>query len=465
MAYGGYSYIDKKYKPGKDDFKVLFWVSGEDPIEKMAEGLAAESSVGTWTRISTMTDRVWKLRAKVYKIAKVGKRSGLVWIAYPYDHFDAKNMLQFQASVIGNVFGLKELTSLICLDIDFPQKFQKQFPGPGHGIEGLRKYLGTTRSRRPHLGTIVKPKVGLSPKEFAKVAYDAYTGGCDFLKDDENLVDQKFCRFEDRVSAMLDVIDRVKSETGRKVLYSPNITDNYNEMLMRRDFLISQGAKMAMIDVFIMGYSALNDIVRQLQRDGFFLHAHRAGYAAEHRGAFGVSFNVHMKFYRMIGVDQMHVGTGVGKMEGSPLYVKMLHDMAADMKCPEKLHVGSLGAKWHNGIQSMMPVASGGVGVGIVEPLLALQGRDVTIQAGGGIHGHPKGTHDGAAAMRQAIDAVLEGIPLPKYAKTHEELAQSLKKWRYVKPDSVKKLLEQEKKKAVTLRKRALSKGIKGIER
>ncbi|HID72771.1 TPA: hypothetical protein EYP38_02410, partial [Candidatus Micrarchaeota archaeon] len=86
-------------------------------------------------------------------------------------------------------------------------------------------------------------------------------------------------------------------------------------------------------------------------------------------------------------------------------------------------------------------------------------------QAGGGIHGHPKGTRVGAMAMRQAVDAAMEGIPLPKYAKTHKELAEALKKWKYVKPNSVKKLLAQEKKKAATLRKRALSKGIKYIER
>lgn len=465
MAYGGYSYIDRKYEPDKDDFTALFWVGGKDPIEKLAEGVAAESSVGTWTKLSTMTDRVWNLRARVYDIAKVTKSSGFVRVAYPFDHFDEGNLLQFQASVLGNIFGMKELDSLVALDISLPKRFQKHFTGPKHGLEGIRRYVGTEKSRRPHLGTIVKPKVGLSPKEFAKCAYEAYMGGCDFVKDDENLVDQKFCPFEARVAEMLDVMDRVRDETGRNVLYSPNITDTYDRMMARRDFLVSHNARMAMLDVFMIGYSALPDIVAQLQRDGFFMHAHRAGYAAESRGEFGISFTVHAKFYRLIGLDQLHIGAGVGKMEGGPLYIRMLHDLMVGRKVPERLHTGSLAAEWAPHVKPLMPVASGGVGIGRLEPLIALHGCDVNVQAGGGMHGHPGGTRAGAMAMRQGIDAIMDGVPLDRYAKTHTELAVALKKWKYESADSVKKLLAQEKRETTTLRRRVLSKGIKAIER
>lgn len=464
MAYGGYSYFDKKYKPGNDDFVALFWAKGTERIEKIAEALAAESSIGTWTKLQTMNNSVWKLRARVFKLAKTSQKSGFIWIAYPFDHFDAKNVLQFQASVLGNVFGLKELTELVALDVQLPKRFQKLFNGPEAGLEGLRAYLGTNRTRRPHLGTIVKPKVGLSPKEFSNVAYEAYIGGCDFVKDDENLVDQNFCRFEERVMRMMETMDRIKYETGRHVLYSPNITDSYDRMLERRDFLVAQGARMAMLDVFIIGYSGLMDIVTQLHRDRFFIHAHRAGYAAEARGTFGIKYTIHEKFYRLIGVDQLHIGTGVGKMEGSPVYIRMLRDLAVERDIPEALNLGCLGQKWDATIKPMMPVASGGVNIGIVDALIALHGKDVTVQAGGGIHGHPGGTRAGAKAMKQGIDAIMEGIQIPEYAKTHKELKQALAIWKYQKPDTVKKLLEQQKRKATTLRTHALSKGICAIE-
>jgi ribulose 1,5-bisphosphate carboxylase large subunit-like protein len=61
--------------------------------------------------------------------------------------------------------------------------------------------------------------------------------------------------------------------------------------------------------------------------------------------------------------------------------------------------------------------------------LVKFFGRDVIIQAGGGIHGHPGGTVAGARAMRQAVDAATKGIPLAEYADIHEELGMALKTW------------------------------------
>ncbi len=466
MAYGGYSYIDMKYKPANDDFIVLMWASGTVPINKIAEAIAAESSVGTWTKLKTMNMKVLeKLKANVFRIDRVTAKSGFIWIAYPFEHFDTKNVIQFQASVLGNIFGLKELTDLRILDISFPKKYQKQFPGPYGGIEGVRKYVGTLKSRRPHLGTIVKPKVGLTPKEFAAVAYEAYMGGCDFVKDDENLSDQKFCPFKQRFEEMMEVIDRVKSETGRKVLYSPNISDRFERMAERLDFIHFHGAPMAMVDVFVVGYSALEDILNEIHGKRMLTHAHRAGYACESRGEFGITFTVHEKFYRMLGVDQLHVGTGVGKMEGSPLFIKRLRDVISLQKVGNNEYLGSIEQEWDAKMKPVMPVASGGVGPDIVDSLILLHGRDVVVQAGGGIHGHPKGTRAGATAMKQAIEAAVKGIPAPKYAKTHKELAEALKIWKYKPSNTVKKLLAQEKKREKTLRKSALSKGIKEIEK
>jgi ribulose 1,5-bisphosphate carboxylase large subunit-like protein len=57
-------------------------------------------------------------------------------------------------------------------------------------------------------------------------------------------------------------------------------------------------------------------------------------------------------------------------------------------------------------------------------------GKDIIIQAGGGIHGHSKGTVAGAIAMRQANDACLKKIPLKTYSKTHLELKEALKQWK-----------------------------------
>ncbi len=446
MPYGGYSYLEPNYTPEEDDFVVLLWASGKMNIEKIAEAIAAESSVGTWTALSTVKQHMFeKLKARVFEIKKVGEHAGYIKIAYPFRHFDWKNPLQFQASVLGNIFGLKELEELYILDISFPVKWQKIFNGPKFGIEGIREMVGTEKSRRPHIGTIVKPKVGLSPKEFAHVAYQAYSGGLDLVKDDENLIDQNFCRWRERFDEMMKVVDKVEKETGRKVLYSTNITDKVSRMVERVDYLKEHGWKIAMLDVYILGLSALMEIKEELDRAGIAIHGHRAGYAAHERGNFGVSFYIYAKFYRLIGVDQLHVGTGVGKMEGGILHVKRIQEIVAERKGEAKEYLGSLEFEWARHIKPVLPIASGGIDPTRIPALIELFGRDVNIQAGGGVHGHPRGTYYGAMAMRQAVEAVMNRTSLEEYAKNHNELREALKTWGEYK-SNVKEVLNYDRR-------------------
>ena len=118
---------------------------------------------------------------------------------------------------------------------------------------------------------------------------------------------------------------------------------------------------------------------------------------------------------RIIGVDQLHVGTVVGKM--SETKAEVIENISA---C--KAEMGFL--------KPVLPVASGGLHPRLVPALMETFGNDFVIQAGGGIHGHPEGTICGAKAMRQAVDATLYGKTLEEYAKTHQELAAALKQWK-----------------------------------
>jgi len=466
MAYGGYTYIDRKYKPGDKDFVVLFWAKSSMSIEKTAEAIAAESSVGSWTKLETMNEFVWKhYRARVFWIKSVGKKSGFIKIAYPMEHFDVKNISQFQASVLGNIFGLKELEELYIFDISFPKKYQKQFKGPYAGVEGIRKMVGTQKSRRPHIGTIVKPKVGLAPKEWARVAYESYAGGLDLVKDDENLVDQDFCRWKSRLHEVVKSIEKAEAETGQKHIYSSNVSDRFSRMVDRIDYLKEMGLQkkvIVMLDVYVMGMGALQDILELTYKYKFATHGHRAGFAAANRGHFGINFQIYEKFYRLLGIDQMHIGAGVGKMEGSALVIKRLHDIADQKKLKEKLYFGSLDMEFAQHIKPMLSIASGGLDAGRVDALIALHGMDTNMQAGAGVHGHPGGTRKGAVSMKQAVDAVMKEIPLPEYAKTHVELRQALDRWGYFKPSTILKELAFEKKNAKRLTQTALAKGRKG---
>lgn len=187
-----------------------------------------ESSVGTWTELTTVKEYVDKLAARVFNIERND-----VKIAYPIELFELGNMPNVLSSVAGNVFGLRVLKDLRLNDIGFPNNLVRSFKGPRFGIEGVRKLFKIYD--RPLVGTIIKPKLGLKTNDHARVAYEAWVGGCDIVKDDENLSGQKFNQFENRVKKTLKSRDKAERETGERKMYMANITAETEEMLRRRN--------------------------------------------------------------------------------------------------------------------------------------------------------------------------------------------------------------------------------------
>ena len=418
-------YLNLKYKPKESDLICKFYVEPKGDWKTTLNQLPAESSIGTWTKLTTMKKHVEKLGAKVFYY---DKKTKIVEIAYPLDVFEPHSIPQLLSDVAGNIFGMKIVKNLRLIDIKFPKEYVKSFDGPRFGMEYIRKYVGTQKSRRPHVGTIVKPKIGLNPKETAKVAYNAWVGGVDFVKDDENLTDQKFCRFEDRVIHVLDARDKAESETGEKKMYAPNITAPADVMLKRAQFVKDHGGKTIMIDIITSGFSAVQFI--RDQNLGMIIHAHRAMHAAFTRNRrHGISMPVVAQLARLAGVDQLHIGTVIGKLEGSRDVV-----LANENECEDDYYPGTkdiMSQEWY-GMKPVFSVSSGGLCPMHVPKLMKILGNDIVIQAGGGIHGHPLGTKAGAMAMRQAIDATMMGINLKEYAKEHKELAYAIKKWGYL---------------------------------
>jgi ribulose-bisphosphate carboxylase large chain len=401
-------FVDQSYKPKTTGLICDFYVEPEGiSLTEAAGGVAAESSVGTWTELTTIKPYVEKLAARVFSI-----NGNNIRIAYPIELFEHGNMPNILSSVAGNVFGLRALKNLRLNDVHLPRELVRSFRGPNYGIGGVRELLGV--KDRPLVGTIIKPKLGLKTKDHAKVAYDAWVGGCDVVKDDENLSSQRFNPFDDRVVATLEMRDQVEAETGEKKVYMANITSETEEMLKRAQFVQDHGGRYLMIDILTCGFSALQTV--REQDFGLVIHAHRAGHAAFTKNPkHGISMKVIAKVARIIGVDQLHVGTVVGKMSETREEVSE--------NC-EALRTELYGLK------KVLPVASGGLHPGLVPALMEFFGKDFVIQAGGGIHGHTEGTVSGAKAMRQAVDATLQGVSLKEYAASHKELRVALEIWK-----------------------------------
>lgn len=412
-------YVDLKYTPSVDDVVCKFYV---EPAIKdkmyVLEQLPAESSIGTWTDVWTMKPRIARnLGAKLFKI-----KNNYVWIAYPYDAFEARNVSQILSSIAGNIFGVKIIKNLRLIDFTIPRKMLKHYKGPAFGIEGIRKLLKVRE--RPLIGTIVKPKMGLYPKEHAKVAYEAWVGGVDIVKDDENLCDQKFCRFEERVRETLKLRDKAEKETGERKMYMANITaPTVQEMFKRLKFVKDHGGEYIMIDVCIVGYTTLQTL-REAE-PGVVLHAHRAMHAAFTRNPkHGIAMQVISKVNRLIGLDQLHIGTIIGKMHGERAEVLACRDIIVNKIVNESEY--TVYQDWCY-IKPTFPVASGGLNPIHVPILLRyFKSYDLIMQFGGGIHGHPLKTRAGAKAVRDAVDASLKNVPLEGYSK---ELDLAIEKW------------------------------------
>jgi ribulose-bisphosphate carboxylase large chain len=401
-------FVNLKHEPKETELVCTFYIEPENVSMEEASGcVAAESSIGTWTELATEKGYVKRLAAKVFSI--IGNQ---VKIAYPIELFEPGNMPNILSSIAGNIFGLRLIRNIRLVDVDFPSALTRSFKGPKFGVEGIRSLLRVYD--RPLLGTIIKPKLGLNAEDHAQVAYEAWLGGCDVVKDDENLSGQEFNPFEERFLKTLEMRDRAEMETGERKVYTVNITAETGEMVKRAEYVHAHGGEYVMVDILTCGFSALQTLrMRDLP---LVIHAHRAGHAALTKSPrHGVSMRVIAKVARVIGVDQLHVGTVVGKMfEAEEEVEENYKALTMDME----------------GLKRVLPVASGGLHPRHVPSLIKFFGLDVLIQAGGGIHGHKKGTLAGAKAMRQAIQASLSGTPLDEYSKTRRELREALQTWK-----------------------------------
>ncbi len=374
------------------------------PIEKAAEEIAAEQSTGTWTEVEReklATD----LAARV--IRAEGK---FAYVAFPEELFEPGNIPQYLSVVAGNLFGLSALKKVRLLDVIFPPSLVGAHKGPRVGIDEARKFLGVFD--RPLVGTIIKPKVGLSPKETAEVAGQAVRGGLDLIKDDETLTDQSFCPIDERVEAVMAELSKVEDETGKRAFYAVNVTCGAEEILERAEDMIGRGANMVMVDVLTAGFSALEVLSRGVKVP---VHVHRTMHGAFTRDPHhGISMVPISRLVRMAGGTNLHTGSYLGKMAG---------DREENDSCRDALR-----DDWY-GLRPAFPVASGGVHPGKVRPNLEGYGIDCIVQAGGGVHGHPWGTTAGATAMVQAVEAWRAGVSTEEYAKSHKELEAALNFW------------------------------------
>nr|VDD89234.1 RuBisCO long chain, Form III-b [uncultured archaeon] len=423
-------FVDLKYNPSKTDLVCLFRFESARGIStrECIGRIASESSNGTWSDLSTLKPHIRKIRARAFEI-----KGNYVKIAYPIELFELGSVPQLLSSFAGNIFGMKAVNNLRLEDVHFPKILIKSFRGPQYGIDGIRRLFRV--EKRPLTASVPKPKVGMTADEHCKVADEIWRGGVDFLKDDENLTNQKFNRFDTRARRCFKIRDRVEMEIGERKGYFINVTAETNEMLRRAKLVRDLGGEYVMIDVLTAGFSGFQTLREFCHDYKMAIHIHRAMHATMTRNPrHGISMLSLAKFVRLVGGDSLHIGTVIGKLAGKKDEVLMLeHEIEHEIEPCFKTKEHVLNQNWHD-IKPMFAVSSGGLHPGLVPQVMHMLGNNIVLQLGGGIHGHPLGSKSGAIALRHAVDSVMHDIPLIEYAKKSSELSMALEKWGYNRP-------------------------------
>ncbi|HSC55082.1 MAG TPA: ribulose-bisphosphate carboxylase large subunit family protein [Phnomibacter sp.] len=395
--------------------------------EKAAAVLAGEQSSGTFVAVPGETEELKaRFAARVESVevletvnepaipgatSKDGKyHRAIVKVSWSIENF-GYNLPVMVSTLQGNLYEITQFTGLKLMDIQLPASFGDKFQGPAFGIEGCRKLTGV--QDRPLIGTIIKPSIGLSPEQTAAMVKTLAEAGIDFVKDDELLSSSGNSAFNDRVDAVMKVINAHADKTGKKVMYAFNISGETDEMFQRYDKIVQSGGTCAMISINSVGLAGAKKVIDQRQ---LAIHAHRNGWGMMTRHPLlGIDYKAYQKIWRLAGADQMHVNGIQNKFWETDDSV-----VASIEACLTKMFD-------HN---TVVPVVSSGQWGGqAFETYRRTKTVDLLYMAGGGIMAHPMGAAAGVVALQQAWKAAVDGLSLEDAAKLYPEFAAAVQKF------------------------------------
>ena len=419
-----------------DRIHARYWIETAFPLADAAAIMAGEQSTGTFIRVPGETDELReRYAARVEKITELGiverpslpgsglpkgaaadakRRAAEVELSWPLANM-GPSLPNLMAAVAGNLSELRPFSGLKLLDVKLPPAFLDRYQGPQFGVAGTRKFCGVYD--RPVIGTIIKPSVGMTPEATAEQVRMLAEAGVDFIKDDELQASGLDYPFEMRFRAVQTVVNRHADRTGKKVMYAANITGEIDEMLDRLPLIEAQGGTCAMVSMNSIGLPAMT-LVRKHSRVA--IHGHRNGWGMLGRSpAIGMSFVAYQKFWRLAGVDHLHVNGLQNKFCEDDSSV-----IASARECLTPMF-----AVPGRGCEVMPVFSSGQSARQAPETFRAMRTTDLIFACGGGILAHPGGPAAGVRSLHQAWEAAMLGVPLAEYAATHPELRAALEKF------------------------------------
>ncbi|ADI27556.1 2,3-diketo-5-methylthiopentyl-1-phosphate enolase [Geobacillus sp. C56-T3] len=401
---------------------ATYLLHDETDIRKKAEGIALGLTVGTWTDLPALEqEQLRKHKGEVVAIEELGEservnayfgkrlKRAIVKIAYPTVNFSAD-----LPALLVTTFGKLSLDGEVrLLDLEFPDEWKRQFPGPRFGIAGIREKVGV--HNRPLLMSIFKGMIGRDLAYLTSELKKQALGGVDLVKDDEILFDSELLPFEKRITEGKTALQEVYEQTGKRTLYAVNLTGKTFALKDKAKRAAELGADVLLFNVFAYGLDVLQAL-REDEEIAVPIMAHPAFSGAVTPSEFyGVAPSLWLgKLLRLAGADFVLFPSPYGS-------VALERDQA--------LGIARALTDDQEPFARAFPVPSAGIHPGLVPLLVRDFGLDSIVNAGGGIHGHPDGAIGGGRAFRAAIDAVLAGRPLRAAAAENEALQKAIDRW------------------------------------
>ncbi|MFL9993527.1 ribulose-bisphosphate carboxylase large subunit family protein [Paraburkholderia sediminicola] len=407
---------------------ATYWLETGDDPQRAADVIAGEQSSGTFVALPNETPELKARsgarveRLTVLETAGAPSLSGgivsdtytrcTLELSWPIENI-GPSLPNLMSTIAGNLFELRQVSGLRLTGLTLPPSFAGAYPGPAFGIEGTRRLSGVTHG--PLIGTIIKPSVGLSAEETAQQVRKLVAGGIDFIKDDELQSDGPHCPFEERVRAVMRVVNDEADRTGKKAMVAFNLTGDLDQMRRRHDLVLAEGGTCVMAVLNSIGLVGMHELRRHAQLP---IHAHRAGWGYLSRcPELGWDYAPWQMIWRLAGADHLHVNGLRNKFsEPDDSVIAAARAVLAPVM-PEAP-------------MPAMPVfSSGQTGLQAADTYAALGCADLIHTAGGGIFGHPGGVAAGVEALREAWVAAIEGVPLKQHAVRHPALNAALEFW------------------------------------
>jgi ribulose-bisphosphate carboxylase large chain len=433
---------------------ATYYVETPLAVEQAAATLAGEQSSGTFVAVPGETEELkQRFAARVEKISLLesvsepalpGAKSATgkfqraeVVVSWSLENM-GYNLPTLVSTIQGNLYEITAFTGLKLMDLELPSSFSQHFRGPKFGVAGCRKL--TKVENRPLIGTIIKPSIGMSPQQTAELVKTLAEAGIDFVKDDELMANPPHSPFDERVNAIMRIINAHADRTGKKVMYAFNISDELDAMQRHYEKVVKSGGTCVMISLNSAGLSGAKKIC---DNGVLAIHGHRNGWGMLNRHPLlGIEFPAYQKLWRLAGVDQLHVNGIANKFWESDDSV--VRSMAA---CAKPLFSGTgilpvcftskQFPETHRqdacattcGAPILPVVSSGQWGGQACETYRRTQTVDLLYMAGGGIMAHPDGPAAGVRSLQKWWEAAVEGLTQEQAAAKYPELQKSVEKF------------------------------------